>query len=78
VKKRVPLNGVKRERKEAQSLIPRKQSEMDAASLKSVFNKKYTEFCTELEGACPELKAKTLLLPLLLVVKLAGSDFLMK
>lgn len=25
-------------------------------SLKSVFDTKYTEFCTDLEGACPELK----------------------
>jgi len=31
---------------------------MDPTSLKTVFNKKYTEFCTDLEGACPELKAQ--------------------
>lgn len=31
---------------------------MDATSLKAVFDKKYTEFCTDLEGACPELKAQ--------------------
>jgi hypothetical protein len=31
---------------------------MDPTSLKTVFYKKYTEFCTDLEGACPELKAQ--------------------